>query len=156
MHWKNIFIHVQQNTLSARNIKDMCRSVKSIRRVVPHKRCSPPNSGWLGNFEKILSSIEIWTVWGTHFKTISLFSWQVVGIIISKVIKRACICIINYNLQYVMVNLVKLNILLICKRCSFSIPSWLEKKEKLSGWIGKSEHLFTNLKCSKPWICFCS
>ena len=30
------------------------------------KRCSPPIFSWLGIFEKILSSLEIWAVWETH------------------------------------------------------------------------------------------
>ena len=33
--------------------------VKSTPRAVPHKRCSPANLSWLGDFEEILSSLEI-------------------------------------------------------------------------------------------------
>ena len=39
----------------------------STSRAVPHKRCSLPKSSWLGNFEHIPSSLEIWAVWGTPF-----------------------------------------------------------------------------------------
>ena len=42
--------------------------LKSISRVVPPKSCSPPISSWLGNFEIIHSSLEIWGVWGTPFR----------------------------------------------------------------------------------------
>ena len=35
-----------------------------------------------------------------------------------------------------------------CKRCSFYAPSWLNGEEQLSQ-LGKSEHLFVNIKFSK-------
>ena len=34
------------------------------------------------------------------------------------------------------------------KRCSFSVPSWLEKENQPS-LLGKKEHLFAKFKCSK-------
>ena len=60
---------------------------------------------------------------------------------ISKLIKPACNCTINCYLQYMIGIFDIFNISIFRKGCSFSVPSWLEKKEQPS-WLGKKEHLF--------------
>ena len=40
---------------------------KSTPRAVPHKRCFQANLSWLGDFEEILSSLEIFAFWETPF-----------------------------------------------------------------------------------------
>ena len=45
----------------------------STTRAVPRKRCSQANPSWLGDFEEIISRLEILTFWGTPFMMISLF-----------------------------------------------------------------------------------
>ena len=74
-------------------------NMKNTSRAVPQKSCSPPISSWLGNFEKIHSCLEIWAVWRTPFLIDSKFLQYSVKIIILKLIKLDCSCLINCNLQ---------------------------------------------------------
>ena len=67
-------------------------------------------------------------------------------IIIWKLIKLACICIIICYLHNMVGNLVILNISIFAK----GVPSWLEK-EKQPSWLVKSEHLFAKFQCSKTF-----
>ena len=53
--------------LETKNTTCELSHVKRTSRAVPKKRCSPPISNWLRNLHKIVSSLEIWDVWGTPF-----------------------------------------------------------------------------------------
>ena len=65
--------------------------MKSTPRAVPHKRCSPPNLSWLGDFHEILSSLEIFAVWETPFLINffifdNLWEWLIANWLLSLVI----------------------------------------------------------------------
>ena len=103
---KNILIHVQQNTLSARNIKN----------------------SWLVISREYFLALRFERFW-EHFLEEFLYFRLVVWITISKVIKRAFICIMNYHLQYVIDNLVKFNILIFVKGVPFLFQAGKKKRE---------------------------
>ena len=67
-------------------------------------------------------------------------------------IKSACNCLINCNLQDIIRILVIFDISIFAKRCSFSVPSWLETEKQLS-WLGKKGTPFAKFQCSKTIIC---
>ena len=113
---------------------------KSASRVVPDKRCSLPNSSWLGNLEKMLSSLEIWAIWGTPF-----FDNFLIFVMYSdnNYFKLDKVCLqLSYELLFAIYSVLFSYIqhFKFPKRCSFSFPSWLEK-EKEPSWHVKVEHL---------------
>ena len=57
-------------------------------------------------------------------------------------------CLITSYLFFIIGDLVIFNNLIFAKDVSFSAPSWLEMEEQLS-WLGKKEHFFCKLLCSK-------
>ena len=107
--------------------------LKTTSRAVPQKRCSPPISSWLGNFEKIHSSLEIWVVCGKQF----FYKFLVIEIIISKLNTLAYNYLIICNMQDTICNLFILNISIFAKGVPFLFqagkkwrngPAGLEKR----------------------------
>ena len=126
------------------------QAVKSTPRAVPPKRCSPPNSSWLGNFEQIHSSLEILADWGTpFFYNILIFviniennefkidstCLQLYNKLLFTIYDRCFWYIQHFNFR---------------KRCSFSVPSWLEKEEQPS-WLGKKGTPFCKMFMFKKY-----
>ena len=110
--------------------------MKSTMRAIPQKRCSPPISNRLGVFEAIHSSLEMRAFWGTPF-----FDYLLIFTIWSEnnyfKIKWSCMQLSNkllfarYASQFGKVKHFNL-----CKRCSFSVSSWLRRRNSPAG-LGK-------------------
>ena len=107
---------------------------------VPHQ-----NSSWLDKFEKILSSLNIYTVSGTLFKIIYLFPLSIMKIEISKLYQLWFSWLINCYLQWIIVNLVIFNISIFAKGLPFCSKLARKGKTVWKNWI----------LVWKNWILFC-
>ena len=122
------------NKCTAFNGEIGCLTKKSISRAVPHKRCSTQNSSWIGNVEKILSSLENLAVSGTvdNFLIFAISVYKC-KIVISKLIKCACSCILICYLPDITVSWFNQTFRFLQKMFLFS-SSWLELKHPSCLW----------------------